>query len=78
MSNFSSAVFRDNRTSELCLVTADAVSIRTLHNANLVFKEGGDETALRMQCGGVPKEEDSPREDRTRFYSQAIKQVLGQ
>lgn len=44
----------------------------------LELEDRGGETALRMECRGVPEgEEDSTREGWTRFYFQAIKQVFG-
>ncbi|KAK9532007.1 hypothetical protein VZT92_011390 [Zoarces viviparus] len=45
---------------------------------SLELEERGDETELRMECGGVPEgEEESTREGWTRFYFRAIKQVFG-
>ncbi|CAK6983007.1 activator of 90 kDa heat shock protein ATPase homolog 1-like [Scomber scombrus] len=47
-------------------------------SVRLQLEQRGDDTELRMQCGGVPSaEEDSTREGWTRFYFQAIKQTFG-
>ncbi|XP_061602807.1 activator of 90 kDa heat shock protein ATPase homolog 1-like [Cololabis saira] len=45
---------------------------------SLALEDRGSETALEMECRGVPAgEEDSTREGWSRFYFQAIKQTFG-
>ncbi|XP_030576794.1 activator of 90 kDa heat shock protein ATPase homolog 1a [Archocentrus centrarchus] len=45
---------------------------------NLELEDRGDDTELRLECQGVPvEEEDSTRQGWIRFYLQAIKQTFG-